>query len=144
MVLLTVKFIEMSVKENLSYGDAIYTDASKSMLEAWLDVISMAEVAFTEEIHHHSRVIFDKFIECHILGALTDADVNENEESEREAYKESLIIIGFLGRISVGHSLNQLAYHIETKLNELCTSMDKPDSGNLWKSQINFHRPKSA
>jgi hypothetical protein len=114
----------------LSYGDAVYTDASKSLLEAWLDVINLAEIAFTDEIHHHARVIFEKFIQCHTCGSGTDQEVNDNEESEREAYKEQLIIIGFLGRLSTSHSMNQLALHMEAKLNELCTSLDNPDNGN--------------
>lgn len=131
MVLMTVKFMEISVKENLSYGDAVYTDASKSMLEAWLDVINLTESAFNEDIHHHARVIFDKFIECHICGSGTEQEVCENEESEREAFKEQLIIIGFLGRLNVNHSLGQIAAHMEAKLNQLCTSMDNPDSGEF-------------
>lgn len=82
-------------------------------------------------MQHHARVIFSKFIEFNISGSGSDAEVNESEESEREAYKEQLIIIGFLGRMSVEHSLRQLSMHMEMKLNELCTSMDNPDSGKL-------------
>ncbi|KAG5668925.1 hypothetical protein PVAND_016835 [Polypedilum vanderplanki] len=113
----------------LSYGDTVYTDASKSLLEAWLDVIDVVEFAFSEEVHHHARVIFDKFIECHIDGSGTDQEVNEVKmKSEREANKEQLIIIGFLGRLNVQHSLTQLALYTEAKLNELCTCMENPDS----------------
>lgn len=119
----------------LSYGDAVYTDATKSLLEAWLDVINLAEVAYTEDIHRHGIVIFDKFIESHTCGSGTDQEVCDNEESEREAHKEQLIIIGFLGRLNINHALNQISLHIEAKLNELCTSMDNPDSGKKEKSQ---------
>jgi hypothetical protein len=94
-----------------------------------MDVINLAEIAFSDEIHHHARVIFDKFIECHTMGSGTDQEVNEAEESEREAYKEQLIIIGFLGRLNINHALNQLALHMEAKLSELCTCMENPDSG---------------
>lgn len=76
-------------------------------------------------------MIFDKFIESHTSGSGTDQEVNENEESEREAYKEQLIIIGFLGRLNIHHALKQLAMYMEAKLNELCTSMDNPDSGKF-------------
>jgi hypothetical protein len=101
------------------------------MLEAWLDVINVTENAFSEEVHHHARMIFEKFIECNTSGGGSEQEVNESEESEREAYKEQLIIIGFLGRLSIEHSLRQVAIHMEMKLNELCTSMDNPDSGKL-------------
>lgn len=92
-------------------------------------MINVAEVGFSEEVHHHARVIFDKFIEFNIGGGGVEQEVNENEETEREAYKEQLIIIGFLGRLNVQHSLTQLALHMENKLNALCTSMANPDSG---------------
>jgi hypothetical protein len=123
--------ISIKIPHQLSYGDTVYTDASKSLLEAWLDVINVVEFAFSDEVHHHARVIFDKFIECHTDGSGSDQEVAENEESEREANKEQLIIIGFLGRLNVQHSLTQLALHIEAKLNELCTCMDNPDSGEM-------------
>lgn len=130
MLMLTVKYVENSVTENLAFGDTIYTDASKYMLEAWLDVINLADLDFSDEIKHHSRVIFEKFIEFHVSGPLSgDQEVNEAEESEREANKEQLIIIGFLGRLDVGHSLTHLAGHIENKLNELCNVMGNPESG---------------
>lgn len=130
MLMLTVKYVENSVTENLAFGDTIYTDASKYMLEAWLDVINLADLDFSDEIKHHSRVIFEKFIEFHINGSLnSDQEVNEAEESEREMYKEQLIIIGFLGRLDVGHSLTHLARHLESKLGELCSAMGNPESG---------------
>lgn len=111
----------------------MYTEATKSLLEGWLDIINLAEIAFSDEIHHHARVIFDKFIECHTSGNGIEQEVNENEESERETYKEQLIIIGFLGRLNINHALNFIALHMEAKLNELCTSMDKPESGKFEK-----------
>lgn len=132
MLMLTVKYVENSVTENLAYGDTVYTDASKYMLEAWLDVINLADLDFNDEIKHHSRMIFEKFIDCHISGPINgDQEVNEAEESEREAYKEQLIIIGFLGRLDVGYALNYLAGHFEMKLGELCNIMGNPDSGML-------------
>lgn len=132
MLMLTVKYVENSVTENLAYGDTVYTDASKYMLEAWLDVINLADLDFNDEIKHHSRIIFEKFIHCHINGPLNgDQEVNEAEESEREAYKEQLIIIGFLGRLDVGYALNHLAGHFEMKLGELCNIMGNPHSGML-------------
>jgi hypothetical protein len=107
MLMLTVKYIENSVTENQAFGDTIYTDASKQMLESWLDVINLTETDFSDEIKHHSRVIFDKFTDCHINGPLNgDHEVNEAEESEREAYKEQLTIIGFLGRLDASYSLS--------------------------------------
>lgn len=108
------------------------------MLEAWLDVINVSEIAFSEEVHHHARVIFNRFVECHTSGGGTDQEVNESEESEREAYKEQLIIVGFLGRLSVEHSLRQLAMHMEQKLNQLCTSMDNPENGEFGGKELNF------
>lgn len=132
MLVLTVKYVENSVTENLAYGDTVYTDASKYMLEAWLDVINLADLDFSDEIKHHSRMIFEKFIDCHISGPLNgDQEVNEAEESEREAYKEQLIIIGFLGRLDVGHALTHLAGHFEMKLGELCNIMGNPDNGKI-------------
>lgn len=130
MLMLTVKYVENSVTENLAFGDTIYTDASKYMLEAWLDVINLADLDLSDEIKHHSRVIFEKFVECHVNGPLSgDQEVNEAEESEREAYKEQLIIVGFLGRLDVGHALSHLAGHLEMKLGELCNVMGSPESG---------------
>lgn len=129
MLVLTVKYIENSVTENLAFGDTIYTDASKYMLEAWLDVINISEMEFVE-VKQHSRVIFEKFVDSHANGPLSgDQEVNEAEESEREMYKEQLIIIGFLGRLDVEQALNHLARHIEMKLSELCNVMGNPDSG---------------
>lgn len=130
MLLLTVKYIENSVTENPAFGETVYTDASKYMLEAWLDVINLTDSDYADEIKHHSRVIFDKFIECHLTGS-GDQEVNEVEETEREAYKEQLTIIGFLGRLDVGYSLNNIAGHLEVKLGELCNVMGNPESGEL-------------
>lgn len=136
MLLLTVKYIENSVSENLAFGDTIYTDAAKYMLEAWLDVVCLAEHEALE-VKHHSRVIFEKFVECHINGPLCgDQEVNEAEECEREMYKEQLIIIGFLGRVDVGNAMTHLAGNMEMKLNELCNVMANPDSGELCTSTL--------
>lgn len=139
MLLLTVKYIENSVSENLAFGETVYSDASKSMLEAWLDVITLVEVEFCDEIKSHSRVIFDKFIESHISATNQsgDQEVDESEESEREAYKEQLTIIGFLGRLDPERSLNILAGHLEGKLNELCSVMGNPGGGE--KTSRSFH-----
>ena len=129
MLVLTVKYIESSVTENLAFGDTVYTDAAKYMLEAWLDIIHLDDYP---EIKQHSRVIFEKFANCHINGPLAgDQEVNEAEESEREAYKEQLIIIGFLGRMDLEHSLGYLAGHLEMKMRELCNVMGNPNSGEL-------------
>lgn len=137
MLMLTVKYVENSVTENLAFGDTVYTDASKSMLEAWLDVINLADLEFNEEIKHHARIIFEKFIECHVCGPLNgDQEVNDAEESEREAYKEQLIIIGFLGRLDVGFALSHLAGHMEAKLRELCNVMGNPESGESNESLV--------
>lgn len=67
-----------------------------------------------------------------MCGSGTEQEVCENEESEREAHKEQLIIIGFLGRLNVNHALSQIiALNMEKKLNELCTSMDNPENGKI-------------
>lgn len=134
MLMLTVKYIESSGTENLAYGNTIYTDASKYMLEAWLDVINLDEF---DTIKHHSRIIFEKFIECHTSGLNQglngDQEVNETEESERETYKEQLIIIGFLGRLDVDFALSHLAGLFEQKLRELWNFMDNTSvSGTLF------------
>jgi hypothetical protein len=130
MLMLTCKFLELSGNENISLGETVFTDSSRFMLEAWIDMISLAEQEYSAEIKHHARVIFEKFIECHISGPTGgDQEINEVEESEREVYKEQLIIIGFLGRLNVELSLNHLASFIEAKLGELCNVMGNPESG---------------
>lgn len=130
MLVLTLKYIENSVTENHVLGDTVYTESSKYMLEAWLDVINLADLDFSDEIKHHSRLIFEKFVECHVHSTTNgDQEVSETEESEREAYKEQLIIIGFLGRLDVGHALINLATHFEGKLGELCNVTGNPENG---------------
>ncbi|CRL08225.1 CLUMA_CG020975, isoform A [Clunio marinus] len=129
MLVLAVKYVENSQSENSAYGETLYTDASKYMLEAWLDVINLADLEFTDDIKHHSQVIFEKFLECHISGSNnSDQEVCDVEETEREAFKEQLIIIGFLGRLNVNHALNYLAGHLEMKLGELCSVVGNPES----------------
>lgn len=138
MLMLTMKYVENSVTENLAFGDTIYTDASKYMLEAWLDVINLNDSDYGDDVKHHSRMLFEKFIECHLNGSLSgDQEVNEAEETEREAYKEQLIIVGFLGRLDIAHALSHLACHLELKLAELCNVMGNPESGRFFKKNQN-------
>lgn len=61
--------IENSVTENLAYSNMIHIDAFKYILEAWLDVIILADLKFSDDIKHHSRIILNKFLECHIGGS---------------------------------------------------------------------------
>lgn len=130
ILMLTLEYIENSVTENLSY-DTIYTDASKFMLEAWLDLINLTESKFGEEIKHHAKIIFERFIECHVTGVRCGEEITETEESEKEANKEQLIIIGFLGRLDCYTSLSHLARVLEMKMVELFNSMSNPESGEL-------------
>jgi hypothetical protein len=121
---LSLKYVQNSVSENLSYGgDTIYTDSSKYMLEAFLDLINLADLELGNEIKHHAKLIFEKFVECHVNGVVNNEEVNDAEESDREAYKEQLIIIGFLGRLDVHSALSYLACHLEMKIGELCNKM---------------------
>lgn len=93
------------------------------MLEAWLDLIMLVDVAHTSLIRNNTRHIFDKFIHCRVTpSGGSDADINEAEEPEREIFKEQLIIIGFLGRLSIEHALRTIATQMELKIVELCSA----------------------
>ena len=128
MQVLTVKYVENSVTENLSFGDTIYTDASKYLLEAWLDLINLENTSLGVDVKHHAKIIFEKFIECHVSGIISSCEeVNDAEESDREMYKEQLIIVGFLGRLDVFSALSVLAMQLEMKMNELCNVMGNPE-----------------
>lgn len=129
ILMFTVKYIENQATENMSFGDNIYTDASKNLLEAWLDVINLADTDYAEEIKSHSRILFNKFLASHLNSQSSDQEINEVEESEREAHKEQLIIIGFLGRLDVETTLMQLCEMLEHKLGELCNVMGDPNGG---------------
>lgn len=132
MLMLTIKYIKNSVTENQS--DTIYTDASRNMLEAYLDVINLADSKFGDDVKHHAKLIFQKFVECHVNGVhnISSEEVNEAEESEREAYKEQLIIVGFLGRLDVNSALSFVANLLEIKLSEMCNVLGNPQSGESF------------
>lgn len=74
-------------------------------------------------IHEYSLQIFNKYLQCHLSapeGLRTIADsFDEEEENDRDKYKEQLIIIGNLARESPGHSLVILSKLIEQKTREL-------------------------
>lgn len=145
ILMFTVKYIENQAAENSSYGDNIYTDASKNLLEAWLDLINLADTDYADEIRNQSRIIFNKFVGCHLNGAgNSNEEINDIEESERESYKEQLIIIGFLGRMDIEMTLLHLSEMLELKLGQLCNAMNDPNEGelcrNIFSLEKNLHK----
>jgi hypothetical protein len=142
ILMFTVKYIENQATENLAFGDNVYTDASKNLLEAWLDLINLADTDYADEIRNQSRIIFNKFVSCHLDSPATNTDqeINDIEESERESYKEQLIIIGFLGRMDIEMSLLHLNEMLELKLGQLCNAMNDPNEGELSNIMLKYFR----
>lgn len=74
-------------------------------------------------IHEYSLQIFNKYVQCHLSAPeglrASSESFDDDEESDRDKYKEQLIIIGNLARESPGHSLTILSKLIEEKTRQL-------------------------
>jgi hypothetical protein len=106
--------------------DTVYIEAFENILEAWISVIHDKEYFPTDMLQQYLVQIFNKFLECHIAeglrGVNRDCDINEiseNEEKDRDRFKEQLIIIGCIGREVPNHALPILAKLMEDKVRNL-------------------------
>ncbi|XP_031622473.1 exportin-4-like [Contarinia nasturtii] len=120
---LTGTFCEASVHEDSkSSDDSTYNEALEKILEAWLLILQGKEHFPREVIHEYSLQIFNKYVQCHLSapeGLRTNSEFDEDDECDREKYKEQLIIVGNLARESPGHSLTILSKLIEERTRQL-------------------------
>lgn len=125
MLYMALSFCEEAVKEDMLYlNNSNYTDAFRNILEAWLEILNLSEFPRQQQIKDCTTLIFNKFVETHLASqAKTDIEnsleMNEDDEIDRDLYKEQLIIIGFFGRLNLEHSLKSLASLLEEKVQML-------------------------
>ena len=98
-----------------------------------MEIINLVDTTHSATIKQHTKIIFNKFIECRLMiidNPGDDREVNETEECEREHFKEELTIIGFLARINPEHSMQSLSHLLDEKILLLCTRLGQlqPDS----------------
>jgi hypothetical protein len=98
-------------------------------------------------VQQYITEIFGKYLKSHLYeGALRDAsrdyEINENEEKDRDRFKEQLIIIGYMGREILSISLPILAKLLEENVRSLgghlqrIHSMPNPTQMSLSDSKI--------
>ncbi|XP_062563749.1 exportin-4-like [Armigeres subalbatus] len=131
---MTLKFIELSaMEEAMAPDEAVYIDALGNLLEIWLHIISDKDNFPIEAMKPFITQMFEKFIQYHLAapdgmrGIGRDGDsideIAEFEESDRERFKEQLIIIGYFGREILSHSLPLLSKLLEDRIRSLGTQL---------------------
>ncbi|XP_029049144.1 exportin-4-like [Osmia bicornis bicornis] len=126
---LTCSFLENAAQEELStVGDCLYTEALDALFDAWAYILSGKNRYPSEFYKRSSSQIFDIYLRCHLsppqgIRNVEDKDLekeeHDNEENDRERFKENLQIIGLFGRQVPHHSLPLLAQLIEDRISKL-------------------------
>ncbi|XP_055531872.1 exportin-4-like [Wyeomyia smithii] len=151
---MTLKFIELSaMEEAMSPDETVYIDALGNLLEVWLLVLNDKENYPSEVMVPFITQMFEKYIQYHLAapdgmrGVGRDSDSIEEiadfEESDRERFKEQLIIIGYFGREILTHSLPLLSKLLEDRTRNLGTQLHmlhstKTMSENSSKTMLNL------
>lgn len=131
---LTLKFIELSaMEEAMTPDETVYIDALGNLLEIWLHILNDKENYPIEAMVPFITQMFEKYIQYHLAapdgmrGVGRDGDsideIAEFEESDRERFKEQLIIIGYFGREILSHSLPLLSKLLEDRTRSLGTQL---------------------
>lgn len=123
---MTLKFIELSaIEEAMAPDETVYVDALGNLLEIWLHILNDKENYPVEVMLPFITQMFEKYIQYHLAapdgmrgvgrdGEASD-EIAEFEESDRERFKEQLIIIGYFGREILSHSLPLLSKLLEDR-----------------------------
>ncbi|KAL1394790.1 hypothetical protein pipiens_011705 [Culex pipiens pipiens] len=133
---MTLKFIELSaMEEALSPDETVYIDALGNLLEIWLYIVNDKENYPVEVMVPFVTQMFEKYVQYHLAapdgmrGVGRDSElideIAEFEESDRERFKEQLIIIGYFGREILGHSLPLLSKLLEDRTRNLGTQLHR-------------------
>ncbi|XP_055625763.1 exportin-4-like isoform X3 [Toxorhynchites rutilus septentrionalis] len=131
---MTLKFIELSAMEEATASDeTVYIDALSNLLEIWLYILNDKENYPVEAMVPFITQMFEKYVQYHLAapdgmrGVGRDADtideITEFEESDRERFKEQLMIIGYFGREILSHSLPLLSKLLEDRTRSLGTQL---------------------
>lgn len=91
------------------------------MLEAWLLILQNKDMFPRDVIRAYASNIFLKYVQCHLAApdGLRTTTESFEEESDREKYKEQLIIIGSLARENIKESLAALNGLFENRTQQL-------------------------
>nr|XP_046471552.1 exportin-4-like isoform X1 [Neodiprion pinetum] len=136
MTRLTCLFAEGAAQEeSMCADDCLYMEAFEHLLEAWIIVLSEAQLFPSEFCKQSSAQIFNTYLSCHLAppdgnrGAggkeLNDEEIDATEENDRDKFKEQLQTIGNFGRQVPGHSLPLLARLLEDRTNRLSGQLNR-------------------
>lgn len=113
--------------------ETVYIDALGNLLEIWLHILNDKENYPVEVMVPFITQMFEKYIQYHLAapdgmrGVGRDGEaideIAEFEESDRDRFKEQLIIIGYFGREILSHSLPLLSKLLEDRTRSLGTQL---------------------
>ncbi|XP_058826827.1 exportin-4-like [Topomyia yanbarensis] len=151
---MTLKFIELAaMEEAMTPDETVYIDALGNLLEIWLYVLNDKENYPAEVMVPFITQMFEKYIQYHLAapdgmrGVGRDYEsideIADFEESDRERFKEQLIIIGYFGREILTHSLSLLSKLLEDRTRNLGTQLHllhstKTMSASSSKTMVNL------
>lgn len=125
MYTMTSNFAEGAIHDEITQVDeSVYMEALTNMLEAWL----ITHIDFPKEVvHPYLKEIFNDYLKCHLspphgIYAVAQSDqdeITEEEQRDRDKYKEQLTIIGAFGREFPAYSLPLLAKLLEERIQRL-------------------------
>lgn len=127
---LTCTMAERLVQEDIGTTpdeDTVYFEGYTNLMETWLTILHGKESLPAGVLTPYLMEIFNKFLQSHLsppdgVRPLVKADFDEMfdcDVSDRERYREQLIIIGTFGREFPQHSLTVLAKLLEGKIQTL-------------------------
>ncbi|KAK1126040.1 hypothetical protein K0M31_005568 [Melipona bicolor] len=132
---LTCMFLENAAQEeSLSIGECLYTEALDALFDAWLYILSEKDLFSQEFLKQTFVQIFSIYLQCHLsppegIRNIEDKDLEkeelDNENADRDKFKEHLQIIGIFGRQVPNYTLPLLAQLIEDRTFKLRENFNK-------------------
>ncbi|KAF3420096.1 hypothetical protein E2986_07329 [Frieseomelitta varia] len=132
---LTCMFLENAAQEeSLSIGECLYTEALDALFDAWLYILSEKDLFSQEFLKQTFVQIFSIYLQCHLsppegIRNIEDKDLEkeelDNENADKDKFKEHLQIIGIFGRQVPNYTLPLLAQLIEDRTFKLRENFNK-------------------
>lgn len=115
-----------------------YNEALDKILEAWLLILQSKDGFPREMITAYAQEIFLKYMQIHMAGpdGLRTNNDAFDEESDREKYKEQLIIIGHLARENQKFSIELIARCLENRVMTLGTQYKEMFDRNMLHGEM--------
>ncbi|CAD1472640.1 unnamed protein product, partial [Heterotrigona itama] len=132
---LTCMFLKNAAQEeSLSIGECLYTEALDALFDAWLYILSEKDLFSQEFLKQTFVQIFSIYLQCHLsppegIRNIEDKDLEkeelDNENADKDKFKEHLQIIGIFGRQIPNYTLPLLAQLIEDRTFKLRENFNK-------------------